>query len=125
MALFEDFAKDASPTGLMTGIGVVLLTPVLAPAMTRVLRPTAKGILSAGITLYRGVMEPVSDAVGNLVAEAQLELAAASARTAPEGRAAMAKDTETKDAETEDAGTEEPEKHKRGSSSRRRNGDGT
>jgi hypothetical protein len=114
LALLEDLAKDATPAGLMAGIGAVLLAPLLAPAVTRVLRPAAKGILSTGITLYRGVMEPVSSAVGNLVAEAQLELAAASARAGMEGRAAATGNAGPKDIEAP-----EPENHKRRSRSRR------
>ena len=112
MALLEDLTKDASPTGLMTGIGAVLLAPILAPAVTRVLRPAAKGILSTGITLYRGVMEPVGSAFGSLVAEAQLELATA--------RAGMEQDTAVAEgAGTPDAGAHEPEHHKRRSRSKR------
>ncbi|HET9147051.1 MAG TPA: hypothetical protein VFN77_03305 [Acetobacteraceae bacterium] len=83
MSLLDDLAKGASPAGLATGIGVVLLTPVLVPAVTRILRPVAKEVMRTGITVYRGVMEPVSGAVSDLVAEAQLELATASTGAAP------------------------------------------
>jgi hypothetical protein len=90
MALFEDLAKNASPAGLVTGIGAVLLAPVLAPMVTRILRPVAKEVMRTGITVYRGVMEPVSGVVGDLIAEAQLELelATASAGAAPQAAAA-------------------------------------
>ena len=87
MALLDDLAKG-SPVGLVVGVGAGLLAPALAPAITGVLRPAAKAVMRTGIMLYRGAMEPLGAAVGELVAEAQVELAAASAgsaaATAPE-----------------------------------------
>lgn len=79
MALLDDIAKDVSPTGIAVSVGTVVLAPFLLPAVTRVLRPVAKGVLSTGIQLYRQAAEPVSRAVSGLVAEAQLELASAKA----------------------------------------------
>lgn len=101
MSLLDDLTKGASPAGLATGIGVVLLTPVLAPAVTRILRPVAKEVMRTGITVYRGVMEPVSGAVSDLIAEAQLELATASAGAAPPA------------GDTEAGEVGEPEHHRR------------
>ena len=72
--------KGATPTGFAIGIGAALLAPVLVPAVSSVLRPAAKAVMRTGIMLYRSAAEPVSAAVGDLVAEAQLELAAASRR---------------------------------------------
>ncbi len=85
MAIFDDIAKSAAtPTGLAVGIGAALLAPVLAPAASQILRPAAKALMRTGITLYRSAVEPVAAAVGSLVTEAQLELAASagSARAA-------------------------------------------
>lgn len=79
MALLDDIAKDVTPTGLAVSVGTLLLTPVLLPAVSRVLRPVAKGVLSTGIQLYRQAAEPVSRTVSGLVTEAQLELASAKA----------------------------------------------
>jgi hypothetical protein len=76
MALLEDLAKGATPEILAIGIGAALLAPVLAPAVSSVLRPAAKGLLGTGIRLYRNTTEPIGAAMGNLVSEAQLELAA-------------------------------------------------
>lgn len=79
MALLDDLAKGAAtPTGLAVGVGAALLTPVLAPAASQILRPAAKAVMRTGIVLYRSAMEPISAALGDLVAEAQLELATAS-----------------------------------------------
>ena len=91
MALFDDIAKGAAtPTGLAVGIGAALLAPVLAPAASQIIRPAAKAVLRTGITLYRSAVEPVTAAVGSLVTEAQLELAAASAGSAKPAAAASA-----------------------------------
>lgn len=54
-----------------------------APLVSNVLRPGIKALMRTGITLYRSTVEPVSAAIGDLVSEAQIELAtAAAARTA-------------------------------------------
>lgn len=79
MALLDDIAKDVTPTGIAVSVGTLLLTPILVPAVSRVLRPVAKGVLSTGIQLYRQAAEPVSRAMSGLVTEAQIELAAAKA----------------------------------------------
>jgi hypothetical protein len=82
LALFEDLAKGSTPAGILVGIGAGLLAPVVAPAVTGVLRPAAKALIRTGITVYRGAMESISAEFGNLVAEAQLELATATASSA-------------------------------------------
>jgi hypothetical protein len=83
LALFDDLAKGATtPAGIAVGIGAALLAPVLVPAVSQFLRPAAKAAMRTGITLYRSTVEPLSAAVGGLVAEAQLELATASAGSA-------------------------------------------
>lgn len=80
MALLDDVTKNmTSPTGLAVGIGTLILAPVLAPAVASIARPFAKAVLSTGIGLYRQAMEPVSRAMTDLVAEARLEMAQASA----------------------------------------------
>lgn len=85
MALLEDMTKGlTSPTGLAVGIGAVILTPVVLPAVAAVTRPLAKAVLSTGIGLYRQTVEPVSRAVNDLVGEARQELAASAASAAPE-----------------------------------------
>ena len=75
MALLDDLAKGATPETVVIGIGAALLAPVLVPAVSSVLRPAAKAVLRTGITIYRSAAEPIGAAVGDLVTEAQLELA--------------------------------------------------
>ena len=119
MALLDDLAKGANPTNLAIGIGTALLAPVLAPAVSSVLRPAARAVMSTGITLYRGAMEPISAAVGNLVTEAQMELATASNASAdvPAGRAVqtlvldLAADPDGHGVRVPGQLTEQPEQH--------------
>ena len=76
MALLDDMTKSlTSPSGLAVGIGTLLLAPVLAPALARIARPLAKGVLSTGIGLYRQTVEPLRHGMTELVAEARMELA--------------------------------------------------
>ena len=85
MALFDDVAKAAaSPAGLLAGVGALLLTPILAPAVRDGLRPAAKAVLRLGITAYRDTVEPMRHALHDLVTEAQFELAAEAAGPAEE-----------------------------------------
>jgi hypothetical protein len=79
LALLDDLSKGMTPTNLVLGVGAALLAPVVVPALSSVLRPAAKAVLRTGITVYRSAMEPISATVGNLVTEAQMELATASA----------------------------------------------
>ncbi|MBV8912783.1 MAG: hypothetical protein JOZ05_07065 [Acetobacteraceae bacterium] len=94
MALLDDLTKGATPGTVAIGVGAALLAPLLAPALSSVLRPAVKAVVRTGITVYRSAMEPISAAVGNLVAEAQMELATASAAPATEATGS----TQTEDA---------------------------
>jgi hypothetical protein len=85
MALLGHLVKGATtPTGLLMGIGAALLLPVVAPVAATVLRPAAKALVRTGITLYRSTIEPVTGAIGDLVTEVQVELAAGSRGAAPQ-----------------------------------------
>lgn len=77
MALLDDLGKGFTPGNVAIGLGAALLAPVLAPAVSSVLRPAARAVMRTGITVYRGTVQPVGAALGNLVAEAQMELATA------------------------------------------------
>ncbi|MEZ0167805.1 DUF5132 domain-containing protein [Microvirga sp. TS319] len=83
MALYDDMLKgmNGSGAGLVTGVGALLLAPVLLPAMGRVIRPVARLVLESGIVLYRETGETIAD----LVSEARAELEAQEpAKDAPE-----------------------------------------
>jgi hypothetical protein len=78
MALLDDVTKAAtSPAGLLAGVGALLLTPIVVPAVRDGLRPAAKAALRAVITVYRETVEPVQHAMHDLVTEARLELQSA------------------------------------------------
>jgi hypothetical protein len=75
MAFFEDMFKGGNVvTGLAVGVGAAVLTPLLAPAVTSVLRPAAKAVIKGGIVVYdraRESMAKVSEATSDMVAEAR------------------------------------------------------
>lgn len=70
MAFFEDMFKGDPLTGVVVGIGAV----VLAPTVGRVLRPAAKAVIKGGLVLYRETLAEVGEAASDLVAEARAEL---------------------------------------------------
>ncbi len=75
MALFEDMFKGGGASGLAVGLGVALLGPILIPTIARVVRPAAKTMVKAGISVYRQAAEGFSEATTGLVEEAREELA--------------------------------------------------
>lgn len=77
MAMLDDLLKGNALTGLAVGLGVVLLAPVAG----QVLRPAAKAAIKGVILAYQGLAD-LGEVVGDLVAEAQYELA--ESETAPE-----------------------------------------
>lgn len=75
MAWLDDVTKNmSSPSGLMVGLGALVLTPVLLPVLSRLARPAAKAALAAGIGGYRRIAEPIGQTLTELVAEARQEL---------------------------------------------------
>lgn len=74
MALLEDMLKGGGTTGLAVGLGVVVLGPVLFPAVARVARPAAKVAVKTGISVYRQAVAGIGDAAGGLIEEARAEL---------------------------------------------------
>ncbi len=73
MALFEDILEEAlGPVAI--GVAAVLLVPKLFPSVGRALRPAAKEVIKAGIAIYDRTAATVTEATGDLVAEARAEL---------------------------------------------------
>ncbi len=73
MALFEDLLEEVlGPVAI--GVGAVILIPKLFPSVGRALRPVAKEAIKAGIAVYDRTVATVSEATGDLVAEARAEL---------------------------------------------------
>ena len=92
MALFEDMFKGNAAVAI--GVGAAVL---FGPTLLRVLRPLAKEAIKGGITLFEQARETVSEATGDLVAEARAELDEATSRRggAVDRAAAGAKPGET------------------------------
>jgi hypothetical protein len=76
MALIEDTLKGNAATGLVTGIGTVVLAPLLLSAISSIVRPVARVAAQAGLEICRGTVAPISAAVTVLFAEAQAVTAA-------------------------------------------------
>jgi len=69
MSLFEDMFKGGNlGTGLVVGLGAMVLVPVV----TRMVRPAAKAMLKGGITMYR--QSGIAEAADDLIAEARAEI---------------------------------------------------
>ncbi len=73
----EDLFEDVGTPGIVTGIGALVLAPLLIPAVAKVGKPIAKTALKSGITLYqkaKGALVEAGEVFEDLVAEAQTEL---------------------------------------------------
>jgi hypothetical protein len=76
MAL-EDMFKSNAGKIVALGLGLVILTPILLPALVRVARPSARAAIKSGMILYEKGVEVVAElgeVVEDLVAEASAEL---------------------------------------------------
>jgi sorbitol-specific phosphotransferase system component IIC len=75
MALYDDALKFIWPNVLVV-VGVAVLAPVLLPAARYVMRPLAKGVVKAGLTVKDmavGFVAEAGEQVCDLVAEAKAE----------------------------------------------------
>ncbi len=76
MALYDNGLKLG--TGLAIGLGVLILAPVVAPAVGAVVRPMAKATIKSGMILFEKARELIAEAkesLEDLAAEAHAELA--------------------------------------------------
>jgi Protein of unknown function (DUF5132) len=79
MALLDDMLKGGLP-GVLVGVGVALVAPVLLPAAATGVRPLAKTLIKGGLIVAETVREVVAEAgeqLSDLVAEVQDERAGA------------------------------------------------
>ena len=88
MALFEEILEEGLGWPIALGIGALALAPKVLPAVGRILRPVAKGVIKAGITVYEETFASISEATGDLVAEARHELSEARSAPKPEAHSA-------------------------------------
>ncbi len=82
MPVFDNGVKIG--TGLVIGLGVLLLAPAVAPALAAVVKPVAKAAIKSGIMLFEKTTEMIAEAkesVEDLAAEAHAELVQERRRT--------------------------------------------
>jgi hypothetical protein len=73
-----DFFEEAGPSGVIAGIGAVILAPVLVPVVAGIGKPLAKSLIKGGMVLYeksKGAIAEVGETFEDMVAEARAELA--------------------------------------------------
>ena len=78
MALLDDLFKGNVVTALAVGVGGALLAPLVAPAVTNVLRPAAKAVIKGGILAYdkgREAAAQLGETTSDIAAEARADLA--------------------------------------------------
>ena len=68
-------------TGLLVGTGVLVLGPIFAPTIGRVLRPVAKQAIRAGMDLSAGMRELVDESRAELAAAGDVPSDAATAKS--------------------------------------------
>jgi hypothetical protein len=96
MAFADDLVKNGAAKGLIIGIGVAVLAPVLLPTLVRVGRPFARAVVKGGIVAYEKGRETVAElgeVLEDLVVEARAEIDQAESSpvsAAPPGEASAA-----------------------------------
>ncbi len=73
---FTDFLKGDLVTGLLIGIGVVIVAPVVLSVLAGVAKPLADGVVKGGMILYEKGKEAVAEVgemFGDIVAESKAE----------------------------------------------------
>ena len=85
MALWEGLTESLGESllpNLLVGAAVIVLAPVVIPAVLAGLRPVAKTALKGGVLVFEKAREAVTDVgeqIGDLMTEARTELTAATA----------------------------------------------
>lgn len=73
-----DWFEDLGTSGMVAGIGAIVLAPVIIPAIAKASKPLAKAVIKGGIVAYqksRTLMAETGEVLEDLVAEVQAELA--------------------------------------------------
>jgi hypothetical protein len=73
LALLEDLFKINPVTGVVVGVGVVLVGPIVLPVVGQILRPAVKAAIKGGMVLYDEALE-IGEAASDLFTEAHAEL---------------------------------------------------
>lgn len=73
-----DWFKDVNSSGIVAGIGAIVLAPVVIPVVAKASKPLAKAVIKGGILTYeksRALMAETGEVLEDLVAEVQAEIA--------------------------------------------------
>jgi hypothetical protein len=84
MASVTDLVKGNVGTGVLIGIGAVVLAPIVAPVVAAAAKPLIKTLIKTGIVAYEKSKEAFAEAgeaLEDLVAEAAAELEQESPRS--------------------------------------------
>jgi hypothetical protein len=85
MALWEDLVEGLGgslTSNLLIGAAVVVLAPMMVPAVFVGIRPVAKTLVKGGVLVYdkgRAMVAEAGEQVSDLVAEARAEMTASAA----------------------------------------------
>lgn len=83
----EDLFEDSRIPGIAAGLGAVMLTPVLIPAIAKASKPVAKALIKGGIIAYKKsksairhslpvkLIAETGEVLEDIVAEVKAELA--------------------------------------------------
>ena len=74
----EDLLEDLGIPGIAAGVGAIVLSPILIPAVAKATKPVAKALIKGGIIAYkksRSAIAETGEVLEDLVAEVQAELA--------------------------------------------------
>lgn len=77
MAIYDDVLKSDAGRGLLIGVGVAIVAPVVLSVLSGVARPLARATVKTGIIAYekgREAMAEVGEVLDDLVAEARAEI---------------------------------------------------
>lgn len=84
--MFGDLLKGNAATGLLIGVGALVLAPVMLPALAAIGKPVAKAFIKGGIIFFeksRETFAELGEVAEDLVAEARSELAEQHATATP------------------------------------------
>lgn len=75
-----DLVKDFGVPGIAVGLGVIILAPILGPALAKAGKPVAKAVIKGTINVYekgKGALAESKEVLEDLIAESRAELAEA------------------------------------------------
>jgi hypothetical protein len=78
--LAGDFIKDFGLPGIAVGVGVIVLAPILGPALAKAGKPVAKALIKGSIGAYekgKGALAETREVLEDLIAESRAEMAEA------------------------------------------------